>query len=144
MMTNMHFTPRKAATTLSFFLSVFLMAFSCQDHVVPDTPVAPEIQTLDLNVGSSGVTFKLAFTKIGEVPVTEYGTLYKVVEISGELIPTEADTKAIFTESVTLETKSKMVNLFIGGEWIFYRAYAKLANGTTIYGEVMNARLKTE
>jgi hypothetical protein len=142
MMTNMHFTPRKATTALSFFLSIFLMAFSCQDHVVPEVPEAPEIQTLELNVGNNSVTFSVVFNKVGEIPVTEYGILYKVTDFgSNGIIPTEADSKEVFSQAITTAPISKQVSVVTDGNAISYRAYAKLANGATIFGEVKEGNL---
>ncbi|CAG5067712.1 hypothetical protein DYBT9623_00433 [Dyadobacter sp. CECT 9623] len=141
-MKNKNWTIKTTSLSLCLFLSIFLMAFSCADHVVPNTPELPEIQTLELNVGSNNVTFKVKFNKLGQVAVTEYGTLYKVVQFgANDIVPTESDDKEIFALPASLDIKSKKIDLQTDAESIFYRAYAKLANGNTIFGEVKEGNL---
>ena len=131
----------KMAHKLQLFVMMFvtLFAASCTDHEVPVmTPAS--ITTLTLFHGNSS-TFRVQFSNLGNIPITEYGVVMST-GVSGFLrnTPTIDDEVLVFTSPIDLNIKSQVLNrLFADAN---YRAYAKLNNGTIVYGEVLKFRFE--
>ena len=140
--------PRLLLSSFLTFLGVFLLSFSCEDHVTPEVPAdeAPIIRTIGVNIGSNTVQFNLVFDKAGNIPVVEHGILYRVSGFGASgIVPTESDSKVMFDLPISTTKKSKQHDISTDGTTrLFYRAYAKLSNGNMIYGETFNSQLITE
>jgi hypothetical protein len=137
-----HFTLRKVTTSISLFLSIFLMAFSCADHVVPETPATTQIRTLDVSIGFifglNAAAYGVQFESFGNVPVVEYGIVRVLgASSSAPATPTIADTKIVSNDPLTLTDRyvSEAFNP-LNVQRLSYRAYALLQNGDVVYGEV--------
>lgn len=142
--TSLHFS--------ALLATLFLFAFSCQDHYVPEEPeepVAAKVVTLEIqNLPEMGhYRYRVAFETLGNVPITEYGTLvtfkkslndndYNPVPVVGNF-----DKKILFQAKPIVGEVS--IDLDLADEIAayyekYYRAYAVLANGSVVYGEVRN------
>ena len=124
--------------TLAIFFLV-LFATSCTDHEVPDL-IPAKIKTLPLKHGTSS-TFYVQFEDLGNIPITEYGIVMST-GIAGHLVsmPTVDDEVLIFTDEKNLDIRSYLYNtLFPDAN---YRAFAKLSNGTVVYGELLKFRFQ--
>lgn len=135
------FSILKKARFLQLFALLFvtLFAASCTDHEVPVMTPA-KIKTLTLFHGNSS-TFRVQFEDLGNIPITEYGVAMST-GVSGFLknTPTLEDEVLVFTSPIDLNIKSQVLNrLFADAN---YRAYAKLNNGTIVYGEVLKFRFE--
>ena len=121
-------------------VSMILLATSCVDHEVP-SQVAAKIKTLPL-AHSFTPTFYVQFEDLGNIPIAEYGIAMST-GISGQLVsvPTVADEIFKFTQSPTdLNVKTEIYpKLFADAN---YRAYAKLSDGSVVYGEVLKFRFQ--
>jgi hypothetical protein len=137
-----HFTLTKVTTSISLFLSIFLMAFSCADHVVPENPSSASVTTVSSAIftilGSSNIQYRIQFSELGVVPIIEHGVVRVVQNLDQpDVIPTINDGKKISSVAATkdLENLIEPVDLSTPKR-IFYRAYALLQNGDVVYGEV--------
>ena len=130
---------------LRCFLVILLVSFSgfscINDHEIP-VKVPAKIKTVEM-IFAFPSTFKLQFEDLGNIPVTEYGILLSK-GISGFLtpVPTFADEVFIFTSPVDLSVKSQVYVTSTSYADVNYRAYAKLEDGTIVYGEVLKYRFQ--
>ena len=123
---------------LAFFL---LFCLSCTDHEPSGPIVAPKIKTLQIiNTeevnGAVGLNFRILIEELGNVPVTEYGVVWKVQKDNQQATPTVNDSKTVFPMPFTLGQHSKLefnVQTQQPYVFMFYRAYAILENGTVVY-----------
>jgi hypothetical protein len=98
--------------------------------------VAPKIKTLQIINGSTGLDFRILIEELGNVPVTEYGVVWKVQKDNQQVTPTVNDSKTVFPMPFTLGQHSKLefnVQTQQPYVFMFYRAYAILENGTVVY-----------
>jgi hypothetical protein len=128
--------------------ALFLFAFSCQDHVVPEEPETEtlKINTLNIesptegeyNIGRYWVEIKA----LGSKPIKEFGIVASFHSKGSNDytdLPTIANQVKIIEETATLGEHS-LIDLAPNRDEItemFYRAYAELTNGDIIYGEVL-------
>jgi hypothetical protein len=134
------FLSKKArALQLLAMLFVTLFAASCTDHEVPVLTPA-KIKTLELHHGLP-TTFFVQFEDLGNIPITEYGIAMST-GVSGFLVnkPTVDDEILPFPAAINLDVKSHKYNVLFADA--NYRAYAKLSNGTVVYGEVLKFRFQ--
>ena len=106
----------------------------CVDHVLD--PLV--IKTLPF---TTGLTFKVEATSLGDKPVTEYGivnTSYlRASPTPHNMDPTVADRKIVFPTSIGLGINQHVIpssTFFSGQTFFYYRAYAILDDGSVIYG----------
>jgi hypothetical protein len=141
---------RRITLQFSLLLSaLFLFAFSCQDHRDPE-PMAEDARLKTLEITNPGqiindLNFRMSFEKLGTRPISEYGLLLSFKSSNSDefsAIPTLADAyssplKFDQAASVGEHTKLQKSVGFDDFKTLYYRAYAKLANGSVIYGETM-------
>ena len=141
----------------SLLAALFLFAFSCQDHVTPDPkpePVAEDAKVTTLQIDNSGqaindLTFRMSIEKLGTRSITEFGVLLSFEsEGSDEFttVPTlnNAFTSALKFDKVPSQGEHSILKKAVGFDdfkRFFYRAYARQANGTVVYGEALEFRL---
>ncbi|TLV03596.1 hypothetical protein [Dyadobacter luticola] len=130
----------------ALFLSLFAMSFSCQDHVVPERPVPARITTLNPAVTNRTVTFSLQFSTLGTVPITEYGIVFFSEDLftpPGQIPVLDAAVHDLikFTEPFNLDVHINTRTFDPDVKKVHYKAYAKLSNGSTAYGELKVANL---
>ncbi|WP_031528083.1 hypothetical protein [Dyadobacter crusticola] len=127
----------------ALFTMLFLFSFSCEDHVVPETPeVLPVISTLPMDISAGKLNFKIAFQNLGNAQIGSYGVVYSTafydLSLSYTKTPTIDYEKQDFTGSPALGNLSNSAAPAPEGFFaIFYRAYAMLSNGKVVYGDVM-------
>ncbi|WP_026628545.1 hypothetical protein [Dyadobacter alkalitolerans] len=140
----------------SLLAALFLFAFSCQDHVTPEPkpePVAEDAQVKTMEISFSDevindLTFRMSFEKIGTRPISEYGVLLSFKSPNSDEfteVPTLSNqyTSALkFDGAATLGQQSLLRKAvgFDDFENLYFRAYARQANGTVVYGEVLKLR----
>ncbi|KQS28052.1 hypothetical protein [Dyadobacter sp. Leaf189] len=123
---------------------LFLFSFSCEDHVVPQTPeIVPVLSTLPMDISAGGkLNLRMAFQNLGNVQITSYGIAYSPafydLSLSYSEMPTIDYEKQEFTGSPALGNLSNSAATAPKGFFaLYYRAYAMLGNGKTVYGNVM-------
>ncbi|SKC18225.1 hypothetical protein [Dyadobacter psychrophilus] len=137
---SLHFSALLAA--------LFLFAFSCQDHYVPEepeqeTPVeAPKVQTVALSIeNESEYRYKLNVESLGNVHITGYGIAFSVEFDSNAPFtntPTIADNNVVFSMPISTGEKFKIDGAFPGSyKTIYYRAYITYGVNSVAYGDVM-------
>ncbi|WP_141110327.1 hypothetical protein [Dyadobacter psychrophilus] len=140
----------------SLLATLFLFAFSCQDHVTPDPkpePVAEDAKVTTLQIDNSGqaindLTFRMSIEKLGTRSITEFGVLLSFEsEGSDEFttVPTlnNAFTSALKFDKVPSQGEHSILKKAVGFDdfdKLYFRAYARQANGTVVYGEVFDFR----
>ncbi|WP_157474783.1 hypothetical protein [Dyadobacter sp. Leaf189] len=134
------FTLKKTATALCLFLSIFLMAFSCDDHVVPEEPTEEPVTAFTST--SAGLAFNLViynytFGSLGMVPVMEHGIVRVNADVNSVgILPTVDDKKIISNEAAAVKIFGVFEVVTPELKKIYYRPYAILENGNVIYGNV--------
>ncbi|MCF0064350.1 hypothetical protein MUK70_25830 [Dyadobacter chenwenxiniae] len=140
---------RRISLQFSVLLAaLFLFAFSCQDHYVPEEPEPETLQIKTLPIESptngeySRTKLGVAIEKLGIKPVKEFGLVISIHWI-GDNDYTEQPTTSNQTLSIE-EAPSLGEHTFTEGGFerdeiaeVYYRAYAELADGQVIYGEIM-------
>lgn len=130
--------------------ALFLFAFSCQDHVVPEEPEpetpaeAPVVQTAALTIENQNTNlyrYKLNVEKLGNVQITGYGVVFSAEFNSNAPFtktPTVADNKVVFPIPIGSGEKFKVdAAPPIGYKTIYYRAYVTYGVNSVAYGNVM-------
>jgi hypothetical protein len=126
--------------------ALFLFAFSCQDHYVPEEPKpeAPVVQTLALtaeNQNTNLYRYKLNVEKLGNVQITGYGVVFSAEFNSNAPFtktPTIADNKVVFSMAISTGEKFKVDGAPpVGYKTIYYRAYVTYGVNSVAYGNVM-------
>ncbi|MCE7066959.1 hypothetical protein [Dyadobacter sp. CY326] len=124
-------------------LALMLFVASCTDHEVPEPEKVPaKIKTLPLKHGVPIATFYVQFEDLGNIPIVEYGVVMST-GVAGYLValPTVADEVLIFSEPANnLDKKTQTQNKTFADA--NYRAYAKLSDGTVVYGELLKFRFE--
>jgi hypothetical protein len=140
--------------------ALFLFAFSCDDHVVPEEPDVPEpsvqipaVQTLALSIENQNLNqyrYKLNIENLGNVQITGYGVVFSAEFNSNAPFtntPTIANDKVVFPMPASTGEKSKVdAAPPIGYKTIYYRAFVTYGVNSVAYGNVMEfspAALKT-
>jgi len=127
--------------------TLFLFAFSCQDHVVPEVPEAEalEIETLEIESPTNGLyslrKIGVNIEKLGSKPVKEYGLVVSIHEIGNNdytETPTINNKTLSIDEPFTLGKHTSIESAYEREyiEEVFYRAYAELTDGQVVYGEI--------
>lgn len=130
--------------------ALFLFAFSCQDHYVPEEPEpetpaeAPVVQTLPItveNVNNNLYRYKINVEKLGNIKISGYGIVFSAEFNSNApftKMPTLADNKVTFPMSNGTGEKSKLDAAPPGGyKTMYYRAYVTYGVNSVAYGDVM-------
>lgn len=126
----------------SAILFLSILVFSCaKDHEIPVNMPA-KIKTLEFIHGVPTSTFKVQFEDLGNIPIVEYGIAMSK-GISGQLepIPTVANEVLIFT-ATPIDLNIKMQTYSQNFADVNYRAYARLNNGTVVYGAIIKYRFQ--
>ncbi|MCF2499605.1 hypothetical protein [Dyadobacter chenhuakuii] len=139
---------KRISLQLSTLLAaLFLFAFSCQDHYVPEEP-EPEtlkIRTLPIESPTDGeysrTRFGMAIEKLGNQAIKKFGMIISTHSIGSNNYttnPTIANQKLSINEAATIGEHSFVEASFDRDEYVevFYRAYAEQTNGDVVYGEV--------
>lgn len=118
-------------------LSMILLVFSCNDHVIPDSELS--FKTLPFEHADTTTIFKIQVDDQGKKPVKEYGIVYTAYFRgvgNHNLDPTVDDNKIKFDTAFMLGINQfGYTKDFINGKTFFYyRAYAILDDGSVIYG----------
>lgn len=131
---------------LGMLVFLLLCCVACTDHE-PQQPqvVLPVIKTVAAT--SSPPTydpvFRLEIESLGNVGITEYGIAYLLAPDGSnpaDYTPLATGTKAIFNPPATVGVHTKPAPFTDAQvEVFYYRAYAILQNGMTVYGEVYGA-----
>ena len=120
-------------------LSLLLLLSDCADHTL--APLV--IKTLPF---TSGITFKVEVTALGDKPVTEYGIVYTAYFRASQdphiLDPTINNSKIIFPAPFQLGTSEYLypTDFFQGRTFFYYRAYAIQNDGSVAYGNRIGYR----
>ncbi|WP_157488288.1 hypothetical protein [Dyadobacter crusticola] len=134
------FTLKKTATALCLFLSIFLMAFSCDDHVVPEEPSEQPVtafSSASASLAFNVVIYNYTFGSLGTVPVVEHGIVRVNADLtSAGLLPTVNDKKIMMSDAAAVKIFGVFEIVTPELKKIFYRPYAILENGNVIYGNV--------
>jgi hypothetical protein len=126
--------------------ALFLFAFSCQDHYVPEEPKpeAPVVQTLALTVENQNnnlYRYKINVEKLGNIKVSGYGVVFSTEFNSNApftKMPTIADNKVNFPMSNGTGEKFKLDAGPVGGyKTVYYRAFVTYGVNSVAYGNVM-------
>ena len=137
---------KRISLQLSTLLAaLFLFAFSCQDHYVPEEPAeAPVVQTLALTVENQNTNLyptKLNVEKVGNIQITGYGVVFSADFNSNAPFtktPTIADNKIVFPMPVSSGEKFKVdAAPPVGFKIMYYRAYVTYGVNSVAYGDVM-------
>ncbi|KAA0993052.1 hypothetical protein [Dyadobacter aurulentus] len=136
---------RRISLQFAALLSMlFLFSFSCEDHVVPETPeILPVVSTRPMQVSGTGkLHFKMAFENLGNVQIASYGIVYSVgffdLNINSTKIPTINFIKQDFLGDPGLGELSHSEAAAPEGFYaIYYRAFAMLGSGEVVYGNTM-------
>lgn len=127
---------------ISMFLFLSLLVFSCtKDHELP-VKIPAKIKTLEFIHGVPTSTFKVQFVDLGNIPITEYGIAMSK-GLSGQLEPnpTVANEVLVFSAPpVDLNIKTQTYSQNIAD--VNYRAYARLSDGTVVYGDIIKYRFQ--
>ncbi|WP_138475901.1 hypothetical protein [Dyadobacter bucti] len=149
-MVKKHFTLRLTAVSFLTFLSLFLASFSCQDHEPEPPRIFPVINTLNVVRTNDEPSFQYSvqFQELGNQQIAEYG----VVTYAGSANENPAPTIQVVNNvkgrkydfsgpgymPPSLDVKS-IVRQYDGPAGqirLFYRAYARLADNSVVYGQV--------
>jgi hypothetical protein len=112
------------------FVAFCLLSFSCTDHDIPSVRPVIETETAYIEDSfSDNMIFGIKWIELGSVPVVEYGNIYSQT-LSGDALNVDgADVvKVVFPKGNVSHVG------FFPSRNIYYRAYAKLGDGTVIYG----------
>ncbi|KQS27692.1 hypothetical protein ASG33_14760 [Dyadobacter sp. Leaf189] len=116
------------------------MAFSCDDHVVPEEPTEEPVTAFTST--SAGLAFNLViynytFGSLGMVPVMEHGIVRVNADVNSVgILPTVDDKKIISNEAAAVKIFGVFEVVTPELKKIYYRPYAILENGNVIYGNV--------
>jgi hypothetical protein len=144
-----HILMRRISLQFSALLAaLFLFAFSCQDHYVPEEPEpeAFQIKTLPIESPIDGEyslsKFGVDIEKLGNKPVKRYGLVFSMHGVGNDDYtqePTISNSKMTIDEAPTLGEHTFTQSSFEHNEAIeiFYRAYLELDDGQVFYGEIL-------
>lgn len=138
----------------SLLAALFLFAFSCQDHRDPDPePIAEDARVRTLEITNPGqvindLNFRMSFEKLGTRPIAEFGVLLSFQSSGSDefsAVPTFLNqfTSALKFEKTPTQGEHQLLRKAVGFddfEKLYYRAYARLSNGTVVYGDVLEFR----
>lgn len=122
-------------------LSMILLAFSCNDHVIPDSQLS--FRTLPFEHVDTTTIFRIQVEDQGNKPVREHGIVYTAYFRgvgNHNQNPTIDDNKIRFDNALMLGINQfTYTKDFIDGKTFFYyRAYAILDDGSVVYGNRIN------
>lgn len=128
--------------------TLFLFAFSCQDHYVPEEPEpeALKIKTLEIESPTNGEyslsKFGVVIEKLGNKSINEFGLVISIHWIGNndyKQAPTINDQTLSIDKAPTLGEYTFIESSFERDEVVevYYRAYAELADGQVVYGEIL-------
>lgn len=129
--------------------ALFLFAFSCQDHYVPEepepeTPEAPVVQTVALTIENQNnnlYRYKINVEKLGNIQISGYGIVFSTEFNSNApftTMPTIADSKVNFPMSNGTGEKFKLdAGPVSGYKTVYYRAFVTYGGNSVAYGDVM-------
>ena len=129
--------------------ALFLFAFSCQDHYVPEepepeTPEAPVVQTVALTIENQNnnlYRYKINVEKLGNIQISGYGIVFSTEFNSNApftTMPTLADSKVNFPMSNGTGEKFKLdAGPVSGYKTVYYRAFVTYGVNSVAYGDVM-------
>jgi hypothetical protein len=140
---------------LSVLLTIlFLTNFSCTDHYIPERPAV--VETLPFEWAPARVSegwnshlfWNLQFSDLGTHAIEEYGIVYSsLVYGSEEPVSEEPSIDDVysstipFSSTVVVDETITEFHKISGFESLYYRAYAKLAGGRVVYGEILESHL---
>jgi hypothetical protein len=140
---------------LSLLLTILCLTnFSCTDHYIPERPAVVEtlpFQWVPMRVSegrSVPLSWNLQFSDLGTYAIEEYGIVYSS-RVYGNEAPVSEEPAIGDLNSTTIPFSAPVVvDEFITElqditefESLYYRAYAKLAGGRIVYGEVLESHL---
>ncbi|MCE7063174.1 hypothetical protein [Dyadobacter sp. CY343] len=133
------------------FCAVLLLSFSCEDHTVPE--VLPVLKTLPITQTRENPPpfesmytnrYRLVVENVGNVPVSKYGIVFTTYRSGETPNPNKTPTvDAQFPSHVFPDAFGEGEKSFDqGGNYplrtdVYQRAYAILADGRIIYGDVV-------
>lgn len=124
----------------SVFFIFLLLSISCTDHL-PQTLKSPVINTGILLTTNQpdpvDVYFSLFFSDLGEIDILEYGIIYgNNIPDSELIVGNPAVGFVLFTGKPIIGDVSQVKVLPKLVDPFHYKAYAKLGNGSVIYGKL--------
>ena len=126
----------KISLSLSLVM-LFLVSFSCTDHDIP--LVRPSLETENVNRGktatSDGLYFGVKWLDLGNsVSIVEFGNVYSKT-VSGEALKLgEPGVEKIVSPIAPVLGNVYFAKFFVVDSDYYYRGYAKLGDGSVIYG----------
>jgi hypothetical protein len=132
----------KSFRLLAFVAFFAFISASCTDHGAEPlrSPAITTNQLLTTNQPDPvEVYFHLEFTDLGEIGVSEYGIIYGNGIADADLnVGNSAVGYVIFTGAPTIGDVEQMKVLPKLVEPFHYKAYAKLSDGSVIYGQLQS------
>lgn len=126
--------------SLSIFFIFLLALISCTDHAIPSLK-SPVINTGILLTTNQpdpvDVNFYVNFSDLGEIGISEYGIIYGNSIPDAELnVGNSAVKYVVFIAKPSLGDLTQMKVLPKLVDPFHYKAYAKLSDGSVIYGKL--------
>lgn len=125
--------------------ALFLFAFSCQDHYVPEPTLVRATVQSDAIAGSNPTIITMRILTTGNIPIEEYGIVYSS-RFDSELEDINANPTIVDSKLLSAESKMVGPHLVISDfksssfADVYYRAYLKHTNGDIVYGEIIYYR----